>query len=177
MLRVFLQILRNDVIKKCFTSQLRQKVAEIEASMAGKEMNVLSEDLRREYERQLRNIRNLRTLYEERQRAERKEKENLESQLDDVKKDLEGVEAKKVELEERIAALEVDNSKKYDQITALESNLGLAKAECRQVQAEMAVINQVRMLLQCICFQKRTYLLFSFFPIFFWVSTTDKTLI
>lgn len=118
-------------------------MAEIEASLAGKEMNVLSDDLRREYERQLRNIRSLRTLYEERQRAEKKEKEKLESQLDDAKKDLEGAEAKKVELEERIAALEGDNSKKYDQITALESSLGLAKAECRQVQAEIAVINQV----------------------------------
>lgn len=107
-------------------------------------MNVLSEDLRREYERQLRNIRNLRTLYEERQRVEKKEKEKLESQLDDVKRDLEESEAKKTELEGRIAALEVDNSKKYDQINTLESSLGLAKAECRQVQSEMAVINQVR---------------------------------
>lgn len=118
-------------------------MAEIEASLAGKEMNVLSDDLRREYERQLRNIRSLRVLYEERQRAEKKEKEKLESELDDARKDLEEAEAKKVELEERIAVLEGDNSKKYDQITALESSLGLAKAECRQVQAEITVINQV----------------------------------
>lgn len=109
-------------------------------------MNVLSEDLRREYERQMHNIRSLRILYEERQRAERKEKEELAAQLDDAKKDLEGAQAKKNELEERIAALEGENSKKYDHITNLESNLGLAKAECRQLQAEMAVINQVRLL-------------------------------
>lgn len=52
-------------------------------------MNVLSDDLRQEYERQLRNIRNLRTLYEERQRADKRQKEELTSQLEDAKRDLE----------------------------------------------------------------------------------------
>lgn len=74
--------------------QLRQKVSEIEASLAGREMNVLSDDLRQEYERQLRNIRNLRTLYEERQRADKRQKEELSSQLDDAKRDLEAANKK-----------------------------------------------------------------------------------
>lgn len=68
---------------------MRQKVSEIEASLAGREMNVLSEDLRQEYERQLRNIRNLRTLYEERQRADKRAKEELATQLEECKRDLE----------------------------------------------------------------------------------------
>lgn len=69
--------------------QLRDKVSEIEASLAGRELHVLSEDLKQEYERQLRNIRNLRTLYEERQRADKREKEELTSQLEEAKRDLE----------------------------------------------------------------------------------------
>lgn len=49
-----------------------------------KQLN-FSDELRQEYERQLRNIRSLRQLYEERQKAERKEKDELASQLDDAK--------------------------------------------------------------------------------------------
>lgn len=47
------------------------------------------------------------------------------------------------ELQERITELDNSNSKKYDEIKALESNLGLAKAESRQYQSELAVINQL----------------------------------
>lgn len=51
-------------------------------------MNILSQDLKNEYERQLQNIRNLRTLYEERQRVHKREKDELVSLLDDVRKEL-----------------------------------------------------------------------------------------
>lgn len=47
------------------------------------------------------------------------------------------------ELQERITELEDDNSKKYDEIKQLESNVGFAKAESRQYQAELTVINQL----------------------------------
>lgn len=47
------------------------------------------------------------------------------------------------ELGENLSRLEEENSKKYDEIKNLESNLGLTKAECRQYQAELSVINQV----------------------------------
>lgn len=47
------------------------------------------------------------------------------------------------ELDGRITELEKDNSEKYDTINNLESNLGLARAEYRDLQAEMSVINQV----------------------------------
>lgn len=47
------------------------------------------------------------------------------------------------ELEDRIKTVEGDNSKKYDEIKTLESNLGLSKAESRQYQAELTVINQL----------------------------------
>lgn len=47
---------------------------------------------------------------------------------------------------ERITELEEDNSKKYDKIVSLESNLGFSKAECNELHAEMEVINQVSVL-------------------------------
>lgn len=69
--------------------QLREKVESIEESLSGKEMNILSQDLRMEYERQLQSIRNLRTLYEERQRNDHKQKQELRKLLDETKKELE----------------------------------------------------------------------------------------
>lgn len=47
------------------------------------------------------------------------------------------------EFEERVNELETDVSAKYDNIKTLESQLGLAKAEYRGLEAEMTVINQV----------------------------------
>ncbi|KAJ8951638.1 hypothetical protein NQ318_012308 [Aromia moschata] len=130
-------------IRETQLKELKQKIESIEESLAGNEMNILSYDLRSEYERQLENIRNLRILYEERQRIERREKAELTSQLDDAKKELEDEQNKIRDLDERMNLLEADNSKKYDEIKTLESNLGLSKAECRQYQAELAVINQL----------------------------------
>ncbi|XP_057661706.1 uncharacterized protein LOC130897114 isoform X1 [Diorhabda carinulata] len=130
-------------IRETQLKELKEKVESIEKSLCTREAAILSEDLRKEYERQIENMRNLRLLYEERQRAERKEKEELRSQLADVKKDLEHEQMKNGELDERISQLELDNSKKYDEIKTLESNLGLSKAENREYQEELAVINQL----------------------------------
>lgn len=46
-------------------------------------------------------------------------------------------------MENRISELETDNSQKSDTIRNLESNLGLSKAEYRDLQSEMAAINQL----------------------------------
>lgn len=43
----------------------------------------------------------------------------------------------------RIEELEKENSSKYDAVKSLESQLGLTKAECKELQAEMAIINQL----------------------------------
>ncbi|KAJ8939530.1 hypothetical protein NQ314_011097 [Rhamnusium bicolor] len=130
-------------IRETQLRELKQKIDSIEESLADREMNVLSQDLRSEYERQLQSIRNLRTLYEERQRVEKREKDELVSQLDSAKRDLQEEQNKVSELEQRNTRLEEDNSKKYDEIKMLESNLGLTKAESRQYQAELTVINQL----------------------------------
>lgn len=61
----------------------------IETTLADREVPILAEDLRREYERQLRNIRNLRALYEERERVDKKEKESMSALVEETKKALE----------------------------------------------------------------------------------------
>ncbi|VEN41292.1 unnamed protein product, partial [Callosobruchus maculatus] len=130
-------------IREAQLKELKQKVENIEASLQEKEMNILSQDLRQEYERQLENMRSLRTLYQERSRIEKLEREQMQSQLDETKKQIEQEQNKNKELQERMDKAEADNSKKYDEIKHLESNLGLAKAESRQYQAELTVINQL----------------------------------
>lgn len=66
--------------------QLKNKLREIEESLAERELKIMSDSLRQEYDKQLANIRALRQLYEERQRVAVAERENLERQIS-IKKD------------------------------------------------------------------------------------------
>lgn len=74
--------------------QLKGKLRQIEDSLHEREMQIMSADLRREYERQMTNIRNLRELYEERERVSRMERDNLLRQLELRKNDLEAEQEK-----------------------------------------------------------------------------------
>lgn len=67
-------------------TQLKMKLQQIENSFSEREMKIMSNNLRQEYERQLVNIRQLRQLYEERQRVAAAEYENLQ-RLISIKKD------------------------------------------------------------------------------------------
>lgn len=67
---------------------MKSKLKEIENSLAEREMRVMSESLRNEYNRELANIRNLRALYEERARINAAEKENLNRQLETSRAEL-----------------------------------------------------------------------------------------
>lgn len=68
--------------------QLKSKLTDIEHSLAEREMHMMSENLRQEYDRQLVNIRNLRALYEERARISAAEKENLNRQIETSRAEL-----------------------------------------------------------------------------------------
>lgn len=74
---------------RIFRSQLKEKLKQIESSLAEREVQLMSENLRQEYDRQLNNIRNLRALYEERARVSAAERENLNRQLDTKRAELE----------------------------------------------------------------------------------------
>ena len=65
--------------------QLKDKLNEIERTLADRETNLLSADLRQEYERQLQNIRTLRGLYEERARLAEVTRQRLVRELDEHK--------------------------------------------------------------------------------------------
>lgn len=65
--------------------QLKNKLNEIEQSLADRETGMLSTDLRQEYERQLQNIRTLRGLYEERARLADVSRQALSRELDEHK--------------------------------------------------------------------------------------------
>lgn len=67
---------------------MKAKLAQIESSLAEREMQLMSENLRQEYDRQLSNIRNLRALYEERARISAAERENLNRQLETSRAEL-----------------------------------------------------------------------------------------
>lgn len=58
----------------------------IETALGDREMELQAESLRKEYERQLKNIRNLRALYEERERMDRREKQNMLAIIEETKK-------------------------------------------------------------------------------------------
>ncbi|EDS33576.1 Ofd1 protein [Culex quinquefasciatus] len=73
---------------------LKAKLRQIEDSLAEREMQIMSSDLRRQYERQMANIRSLRELYEERERVSRMERDNLLRQLELRKNDLEAEQEK-----------------------------------------------------------------------------------
>lgn len=68
---------------------MKKKLKEIEDSLAERELKIMSDQLRLEYDRQLTNIRNLRALYEERARVSAAERENLLRQLDTKRTELE----------------------------------------------------------------------------------------
>jgi len=69
--------------------QLKEKVEAIEKSVSEKEINILSKDLRVEYEKQLQIMRNMRSVYEERQKSDYQEKQELKKVIEDLKRELE----------------------------------------------------------------------------------------
>ncbi|XP_044750919.1 trichohyalin [Coccinella septempunctata] len=130
-------------IRETELKELKEKLKSIETAFNEREASLMSNDLKREYEKQLQNMRTLRELYEERSRTHKREAALLRSNLEDKEKELEKSAQKMSELQERISELEKDTSDKYDTIKSLESNMGLVRAEARQYQAELAVINQL----------------------------------
>lgn len=66
--------------------QLKNKLNEIERSLADREASMLSADLKQEYERQLQNIRTLRGLYEERARLAEITRQGLVRDLEEQRR-------------------------------------------------------------------------------------------
>ncbi|XP_045499501.1 paramyosin [Colias croceus] len=124
-------------------TELKNKLTEIEQSLADREANMLSTDLRQEYERQLQNIRTLRGLYEERARLAEVTRQALVRDLDEQKALYEAEHARcndlNTELEEmktKIVGLEETVEDKNNEIFT-------CKQEMDGIKSEMAVIHKL----------------------------------
>lgn len=129
--------IREDQVEK-----LKAKLRQIEDSLAEREVQIMSADLRREYERQMANIRSLRELYEERERVSRMERDNLLRQLELRKNDLEAEQEKNKNLESHVATLQTDLEATKAELFQTKEKLGQSEAQARQLQSEMTVVNR-----------------------------------
>ncbi|XP_062547405.1 restin homolog [Armigeres subalbatus] len=129
-------------IREDQVEQLKAKLRQIEDSLHEREMQIMSTDLRREYERQMANIRNLRELYEERERVSRMERDNLLRQLELRKNDLEAEQEKNKNLESHVASLQTDLETMKNELVQTQEKLSQSTLESQQLHAEMTVVNQ-----------------------------------
>lgn len=130
------------VIREDQVEQLKAKLRQIEDSLHEREMQIMSADLRREYEKQMANIRNLRELYEERERVSRMERDNLLRQLEMRKNDLEAEQEKNKNLESHVASMQTDLEATKAELAQTKERLDQSSSESKQLQAEMTVVNQ-----------------------------------
>ncbi|XP_053693566.1 restin homolog [Sabethes cyaneus] len=129
-------------IREDQVEQLKAKLRQIEDSLQERELQIMSADLRREYERQMSNIRNLRELYEERERVSRMERDNLLRQLELRKNDLEAEQEKNKNLESHVASMQADLEATKTELAQTKDRLDQSLSESKQLQAEMSVVNQ-----------------------------------
>ncbi|GBP71994.1 hypothetical protein EVAR_38673_1 [Eumeta japonica] len=130
--------LRRPLLLSC---QLKEKLNQIEQSLADKEANLLSTDLRQEYERQLQNIRTLRTLYEERARLAEVTRLNLVRELEE-QKSLNAAEINKSKsLENSVTELELKVSDLNSLLEQKDEVINTCQNEATELKTEMSAIN------------------------------------
>ncbi|XP_058057364.1 uncharacterized protein LOC131208583 [Anopheles bellator] len=129
-------------IREDQVEQLKGKLRQIEDTLQERELQIMSDDLRREYDRQLTNIRNLRDLYEERERVSRMERDNLLRQLDLKKSELVTEQERNKNLEALVESLQSDLTCLRAEREQTDEKLSHSQAQTKQLQLEMGVVNQ-----------------------------------
>ncbi|CAH2090427.1 unnamed protein product [Euphydryas editha] len=124
-------------------NELKNKLNEIEQSLADREANMLSADLRQEYERQLQNIRTLRGLYEERARLADVSRQALARDLEEQKLLLEAEQNKSKDLCQKVEQLEAKVSDLEETVADKNNLISSFREETRGLKAEMLVINKL----------------------------------
>ncbi|XP_004928304.1 myosin heavy chain, cardiac muscle isoform [Bombyx mori] len=122
---------------------LKNKLQEIEKTLADRETNLLSADLRQEYEKQLQNIRTLRGLYEERARLAELKRLGLVRDLEEQKRLHQTEMDKSKELKLRIDELETKVDTLHDIIENKNNQISSCQDEMNEMKAEMAVIHKL----------------------------------
>ncbi|CAH0625529.1 unnamed protein product [Chrysodeixis includens] len=124
-------------------NDLKNKLNEIERTLADRETNLLSTDLRQEYERQLLNIRTLRGLYEERARLAEVTRQGLIRELDEHKILYQGEVKKCKDFKDKIEELELKIDSLIETIDNKNSQISSCQTETNVLKAEMAVVNKL----------------------------------
>ncbi|XP_047997925.1 CAP-Gly domain-containing linker protein 1 isoform X1 [Leguminivora glycinivorella] len=124
-------------------NELKDKLREIEQSLADREANMLSADLRQEYERQLQNIRTLRGLYEERARLAEVTRQGLVRELEEQKQLKQAESDKNAELAIKITEIETTVTNLEDTLENKVEQISSYQDETRRLQEEMSAVNKL----------------------------------
>ncbi|CAG9788147.1 unnamed protein product [Diatraea saccharalis] len=123
--------------------ELKNKLNEIEKSLADREASMLSTDLRQEYERQLQNIRTLRGLYEERARLAEVTRQSLVRELEEQKVLYQAEVNKSKKLTDKVKELEDKVDALIETIENKNSEISVCQDESIGLKAEMTVVNKL----------------------------------
>ncbi|XP_061717947.1 putative leucine-rich repeat-containing protein DDB_G0290503 [Cydia pomonella] len=124
-------------------NELKDKLREIEQSLADREANMLSADLRQEYERQLQNIRTLRGLYEERARLAEVTRQGLARELEEQKQLKQAESNKNAELTTKVTELETTVTNLEETLENKIEQISSYQDETRRLQGEMSAVNKL----------------------------------
>ncbi|EDV57223.1 uncharacterized protein Dere_GG24652 [Drosophila erecta] len=130
-------------VKEEQCAQLKMKLTEIENSFSEREMKIMSNNLRQEYERQLVNIRQLRQLYEERQRVAAAEYENLQRLISIKKDELTAEQEKNKSLEDRNHSLLKEVEMANEELAKLREECSEHKFEKRLLSEQVGAVNML----------------------------------
>ncbi|KAH8334274.1 hypothetical protein KR059_008248, partial [Drosophila kikkawai] len=130
-------------VKEEQCAQLKVKLTQIENSFSEREMKIMSNNLRQEYERQLVNIRQLRQLYEERQRVAAAEYENLQRLISIKKDELIAEQEKTKNFEERNQTLMKEVETANEELAKLREECNEHKFEKRLLSEQVGAVNMV----------------------------------
>ncbi|XP_076628642.1 uncharacterized protein LOC143345421 isoform X2 [Colletes latitarsis] len=122
-------------------NELKDHLAQILVRLGDRSFLDLKDDVALECERQLENINSLKSLYNERLKVLTELKDAAIRELVDVKERLDHTLEKSECLEEDLKKADEKIDVQDTEISNLESQLGLTKADCRDLQNQMSLIN------------------------------------
>ncbi|XP_043478926.1 uncharacterized protein LOC122509165 isoform X2 [Leptopilina heterotoma] len=124
-------------------SLLKDRLSQILVKLGDRPFLNCEEEIRMENNRQLGDLHNLRRLYEERSRVLIEWKDSAIRNFNDVKREVRSLKDNNEILEDSLKKAEDKLDIQEEQTLNLESQLGLAKADCRDLQNQMSVINNL----------------------------------
>ncbi|XP_011137163.1 myosin-2 heavy chain isoform X2 [Harpegnathos saltator] len=123
------------------TNELKDQLAQLLVRLGDRSFLDVTDDAGAECDRQLENINTLKALYNERLRVLSELRDVAVKELTDSKQKLEYSLKKSENFEEELKKTEEKVDAQASEITNLESQLGLTKADCRDLQNQMSLIN------------------------------------